>query len=144
MSNRRTVAWAYAVMAGAAGANVLFHAWFPPVLPWSVVPLVLYVVGTSLAMPSLTLMALDLFPTRRGLASSCQAFVQTSGNALVTAVVAPAMWGSALSLALGMAGALSVGVAAFLLYAMVLRHWPVSEDEGPPAVLGEGGAEPAP
>jgi MFS transporter, DHA1 family, multidrug resistance protein len=144
MSNRRTVTWAYAVMAAAAGANVLFHAWFPPALPWSILPLVLYVVGTSLAMPSLTLMALDLFPTRRGLASSCQAFVQTSGNALVTAVVAPAVWGSALSLALGMAGALTCGVASFALYAFALRHASATEDAGPRGVLGEGGAEPAP
>ncbi|HYG66859.1 MAG TPA: multidrug effflux MFS transporter, partial [Anaeromyxobacteraceae bacterium] len=111
LSNRRTVAWGYAVMGAAAGANVLFHALAPAALPWSIVPLVAYVVGTSLAMPSLTLIALDLFPSRRGLASSCQAFVQTSGNALVTAVVAPAVWGSALTLALGMAGLLAVGAA---------------------------------
>lgn len=142
LSNRRTVAWAYAVMAAAAGANVLLHAWFPPALPWSILPLVAYVVGTSMALPSLTLMALDLFPTRRGLASSCQAFVQTSGNALVTAVVAPAVWGSALSLALGMAGALAVGTAAFLLYAVALRHWPAAVEAPPPAVLGASDAGP--
>jgi DHA1 family bicyclomycin/chloramphenicol resistance-like MFS transporter len=125
MSNHRTVAWGYGVMTAAAGANVLFHALFPPALPWSIVPLVGYVLGTSMAMPSLTLMALDLFPGRRGLASSCQAFVQTSGNALVTAVVAPAVWGSALSLSLAMAGALGVGLAAFLLHAVALRRRPV-------------------
>ena len=124
MSNQRTVAWGYAVMAGAAGVNVLFHAFFPPTLPWSILPLVVYVLGSSLAMPSLTLMALDLFPSRRGLASSCQAFVQTSGNALVTAVVAPLLWGSALSLSLGMAGALAVGAGAFLVYGVGLRHGP--------------------
>jgi DHA1 family bicyclomycin/chloramphenicol resistance-like MFS transporter len=142
MSNGRTVAWAYVVMAIAAAANVLFHAGFPPALPWSIAPLVLYVVGTSLALPSLTLMAMDLFPSRRGLASSCQAFVQTSGNALVTAVVAPAVWGSALSLSLGMATTLSVGVGAFLLYAVVLRHQPAAVAASLQPGPGETGTEP--
>lgn len=122
MTNQRTVAWGYVLMIVAAGGNVLFHALSAPALPWSVAPLVVYVLGTSLAMPSLTLMALDLFPSRRGLASSCQAFVQTSGNTLVTAVVAPLLWSSALSLSLGMSGALLVGTAAFLTYGFVRRR----------------------
>jgi MFS transporter, DHA1 family, multidrug resistance protein len=138
VSNARTVALAYGVMAAAAGGNVLLNAAFPPTVPWSIVPLVVYVVGASLAMPSLTLMALDLFPTRRGLASSCQAFVQTSGNALVTAILAPALWGSTLALSLGMAGMLSIGLAAFVLYVAVLRHR--SAPVAPEArAVGEGG-----
>ncbi|HYG67515.1 MAG TPA: Bcr/CflA family drug resistance efflux transporter, partial [Anaeromyxobacteraceae bacterium] len=68
------------------------------------------------------------------LASSCQAFVQTSGNALVTAVVAPAVWGSALTLALGMAGLLAVGAASFLLYILLrLRRSAAVEEPGPAA-----------
>jgi MFS transporter, DHA1 family, multidrug resistance protein len=135
VSNARTVALAYGVMAVAAGGNVLLNAAFPPSVPWSIVPLVVYVVGASLAMPSLTLMALDLFPTRRGLASSCQAFVQTSGNALVTAILAPVLWGSTLALSLGMAGTLSIGLAAFVLYLAVLRHRSARE----PRAVAEGG-----
>ncbi|WP_242392424.1 multidrug effflux MFS transporter [Anaeromyxobacter oryzisoli] len=121
VSPRRTVALAYAAMALSAGANAAFHAFFAPALPWSILPLVGYVLGTSLAMPSLTLMALDLFPSRRGLASSCQAFVQTSGNAVVTAVVAPLLWGSARGLAFGMMAMLAVGGASFLAYGVWRR-----------------------
>ena len=117
MTNQRTIVWGYVLMIAAAAGNVAFHALSAPALPWSVVPLVVYVLGASLAMPSLTLMALaELFPARRGMAASCQAFVQTSGNALVIAVLAPLLWGSALALSLGMAGALLVGSAAFLAY----------------------------
>lgn len=134
LSNLRTVALAFGAMAVAAGANVLFHALAPPMLPWSITPLVLYVVGTSLAMPSLTIMALDHFPTRRGLASSCQAFIQTSGNALVTAIAAPLLWGSALSLALGMAGALTIGAMTFVVYGLALSRVP-------PVVDGEGSSD---
>lgn len=117
MTSQRTITWGYVLMIAAAGGNVALHALAPPSLPWSVVPLVVYVLGTSLAMPSLTVLALDLFPTRLGMAASCQAFVQTSGNTLVIALVAPLVWGSALSLSLGMAGALLVGSAAFAVYA---------------------------
>jgi len=116
LSNRRTVALAYVLMGTAAGGNLLFHFVHAPALPWSVLPLVLYVVGNALAMPSLTLMALDLFPHQRGLAASCQSFVQSSGNAIVTAVLAPALWGSAISLSTGMATLLAGAGGAFALY----------------------------
>jgi DHA1 family bicyclomycin/chloramphenicol resistance-like MFS transporter len=121
LDNRRAVLLAYAIMGTAAGLNALYHLLAPPALPWSIAPLVLYVAGTSVAMPSLTLMALDLFPDRRGLAASCQAFGQMTGNTLVTAVAAPALWGSALTLSLGMAGILGTGAAAFALYATRLH-----------------------
>ena len=122
LSNRRTVALAYGFMVIAALGNLAFHAWCPPALPWSIVPLVVYVVGSSLSMPSLTLMALDLFPERRGLASSCQGFMQSSGNALVTAVLAPLLWGTAFMLAAGMLSLLTVGVGAFLGYEIMHRR----------------------
>ena len=122
LSSRRTVALAYGIMATAALANVTFHAFCAPALPWSVLPLALYGIGTSLSMPCLTLMALDLFPERRGLAASCQAFSQSGGNALVTAVLAPLIWGSALSLSLGMLALMAAGALAFLAYTLLYRR----------------------
>lgn len=124
LSNRRTVALAYACMGVAAAGNVMLHALRAPGLPWSVLPLVLYVVGTSLAMPSLTLMALDRFPDQRGLAASCQGFMQSAGNALVTALVAPLVWGSALSLAWGQAGLLGAGAVTFALAVWLAKSAP--------------------
>jgi DHA1 family bicyclomycin/chloramphenicol resistance-like MFS transporter len=127
LTNSQTVARGLAIMAAAAGANLLFHALAPPALPWSVIPLVVYVTGSALTMPSLTLMALDLFPSRRGMAASCQAFAQTSSNALVTALLAPLLWGSALWLAAGMGAILALGGAAFLAYETFLRPSVVPE-----------------
>jgi DHA1 family bicyclomycin/chloramphenicol resistance-like MFS transporter len=86
-----------------------------------------YFTGAALGMPSLTLMALDLFPEQRGLASSCQSFVQTTGNTLATAVVAPLVWASTLTLAVGEAVMLAVGLTIFLVYLRTVR--PVSEDQ---------------
>jgi DHA1 family bicyclomycin/chloramphenicol resistance-like MFS transporter len=124
LSDRRSVMLAYAIMGLAAGANALYHLAAPPALPWSIAPLALSVAGSSVAMPSLTLMALDLFPERRGLAASCQAFGQMSGNTLVTAVLAPLLWGSALTLSLGMAAALAAGLGAFLVHGRLLHRAP--------------------
>jgi DHA1 family bicyclomycin/chloramphenicol resistance-like MFS transporter len=120
-SNLRTLALAYGIMAAAAAGNAVFHTFHAAALPWSVLPLAVYVLGSALAMPSLTLMALDLFPHRRGLASSCQGFVQTSGNAVVAAVIAPMVWGTARRLSGGMLALFIVGGAAFVLYVILQR-----------------------
>lgn len=115
-SNLRTVTWAYVPMLLGAASNLIFHSLCPPRLPYSILPLVVYCVGSSLAMPSLTILALDLFPSRKGLASSCQGFMQSGGNALVTAVLAPLLWGSSLTLAMGQIITLSIGILSFSLY----------------------------
>ncbi len=122
LSNRRTVLLAYCFMGTAALANAALHWWRAPALPWSILPLVLYVLGSALAMPSLTLMALDLFPQRRGLASSCQGFMQSAGNAVVTAVLAPLLWGTALNLSLGMLAMLAAGGVAFGVYLVGVKR----------------------
>ena len=63
-------------------------------------------------------MLLDLFDARRGMASSGMAFTQSAGNAMVAALVAPLLWHSALSMALG---ALASLLAAAALFAWHLR-----------------------
>jgi len=108
-------------MALASTSNAVFHLFQSPALPWSVLPLAVYVLGSALAMPSLTLMALDLFPHRRGLASSCQGFVQTTGNAVVTAAIAPILWGTARRLSGGMLALFIASGAMFVLYVILQR-----------------------
>jgi DHA1 family bicyclomycin/chloramphenicol resistance-like MFS transporter len=120
-SRRQTVWWAYGIMTIAALGNVALNLLVPPGLPWSVAPIFVYFTGSALAMPSLTLMALDLFPEQRGLAASCQNFVQTAGNAIATALIAPLVWGSTLTLALGMAIMLAVGLSAFAIHQLPAR-----------------------
>ena len=105
----RTIALGYLVMSCAALSNVGINLALPPGLPLSVAPLFIYTLGMSLAMPSLTLLALDPFPAQRGLAASCQTFFQSGFNSLAAALIAPALWGSTLTLALGMAGLMGLG-----------------------------------
>ncbi len=111
-SPARTVRLGYGVMAGATLFNLGVSLALPPGLPWSVAPLFIYTLGMSLAMPNLTLYALDPFPANRGMAASCQTFLQASFNSVVAGLIAPLVWGSPLSLAATMAGFLTLGALA--------------------------------
>ena len=115
VSSRRTIGLGFAAMAVAAAANLILNLWLPPSLPWAVLPQALYLFGVSVAMPNLTLRILDLFPTRRGLVSSCQGATQTGVNALTASLLAPLFWDSTLALAAAMTMFLVLGVAAFAL-----------------------------
>ena len=111
-----SIALGYAVMATAAVANLALNlgTGTAPALPWAVLPLFVYTFGMSLAMPCLTLFALDPFPAQRGLAASCQTFLQSGFNGLSAALIAPLLWGSTRSLALGMGGLMLAGGLAAL------------------------------
>ena len=111
-----SVALGYAVMLLAAVINLGISTWMSPGLPWSVLPLFVYTIGMSIAMPSLTLFALDPFPAQRGLAASCQTFFQSGFNGLSAALIAPLLWGSTLTLAAGMSALLCVGLLAALAH----------------------------
>ena len=116
LSPGRTVAAGYGIMAVAALLNLAVNHWLPPGLPQSVLPICVYSLGMALTMPSLTLMALDLFPARRGLASSCQSFIQSGLTSLTSALIVPLLWSSPKILAAGMAGYLVLGLMSFLVY----------------------------
>lgn len=112
--HQRTIAAGFAIMIAAAALNLLLSALITPGVPWSVVPIALHTLGMALAMPSLTLIALDQFPARRGLASSCQSFLQVGMNAVTAGTLAPVLWGSPLTLAAGTSGFLALGLASYL------------------------------
>lgn len=113
---RRTARLGYTLMGAGAAVNLAVNLLLPPGLPHTVLPLALYTTGMSLAMPALTLQALELFPHQRGLASSCQGFLQISVNTASAALVGPLLWDSTLGLASGMALFLVLGLACHRAY----------------------------
>lgn len=115
LSPRRTIALGYVIMGAAAAANLALNLALTPGLPWAILPFPLYTIGMALAMPSMQLLALDLFPEKRGLASSCQGVAHTGTNALTAAVLAPLLWATPLTLAGGMAGFLALGLLVFAI-----------------------------
>lgn len=116
VSPTTTVKYAYGLLFGAAAINLAYNLSFTPALPWAVLPIALYSTGMALAMPSITLLALDVFPLNRGLVSSLQGFVQTTLNAVVAGAISPLVSFSTGYLAIGMLTFLLLGRLAWVAY----------------------------
>ena len=65
---------------------------------------------------SISLITLDLFPTRRGMAASLQGFVSGMVNTVVAGVISPVLSDDTRLLALGMAAMVAAGFASWRLY----------------------------
>jgi DHA1 family bicyclomycin/chloramphenicol resistance-like MFS transporter len=115
MTQKTLIRRGYAVMAAAALVNVAYNCFFQAAVPWAVLPLMLYAFGLALVTPAITLILLDLFPENRGLAASLQSFVQMLVFAVVSGIVAPLLFGSALKLASGMFIGLVLSVLCMVL-----------------------------
>jgi DHA1 family bicyclomycin/chloramphenicol resistance-like MFS transporter len=128
-SPQRTVKIAYGLMFSAAVLNLAYSGFFEPALPWTVLPVMLYSMGMALGMPSVTLLALDLFPHNRGMAASLQGFEQSFLSGIVAGFVSPLLSHADLALAGGMAGLLLLGWLAWMTY---LRIGGVTQGAAPP------------
>jgi DHA1 family bicyclomycin/chloramphenicol resistance-like MFS transporter len=113
---RRTVGIGYLIMCVAVACNIAYCAVLPPALPWTVLPVMIYTVGMALAMPSATLLTLELFPSLRGMTSSLQGFAHSLFAGLTAGLVSPLVSGSALALALTMGALLLPGWLAWRRY----------------------------
>jgi MFS transporter, DHA1 family, multidrug resistance protein len=112
----QTVQGAYGFMAAASVANLAYSFAVPPAIPWAVIPLALFGVGFAMAMPSITLITLDLFPTRRGMAASLQGFISGMVNVLTAGVISPLVWDHPRWLALAMVAMMLAGFSCWRLY----------------------------
>jgi DHA1 family bicyclomycin/chloramphenicol resistance-like MFS transporter len=118
----RQIGIGFTIVLGVAVANVLWHLFFPPT-PASVIgPVCLIAFGWSLLTPCITLMVLDLFPQRLGLASSLQAFFAGLSNAITAGIVAPAAMGSVEGLAAASAILSFIGLVSWKLYRGGIRY----------------------
>lgn len=117
MTQDRLILAGFGVMALAALVNVGYNALFAAALPWAVLPLFFYAFGVALAMPALTLASMALFPERSGLAASLQGFVQMMVFAVVSGLIAPLLFDSALKLACGVLVAAIVSTLCWRLAA---------------------------
>ena len=116
LSAARTIGLGYLLMF--AGATIqMAVAWYvAPGVPWHVLPIMVYTMGSSIVMPSATLLLLDLFPTMRGMASSLQGFVHFVLAAVNAGTIAPFLAQSLKGLAAGMAAFTVLSVALWTLY----------------------------
>lgn len=118
------------IAAGAGFLNVVLQA-IPglPALPWAVVGPALLAFGIALVFPVLQLALLDLFPHRRGAASSVGSFVTLMLNSLLAGVVTPLVTGTRLQLA--------VTSLVFVLLGWVLWAWHQHHALTSPKVIDE-------
>lgn len=125
---KRQIRHGFVIMLVVALLNWGANALWPAQAFWALLPIGVFSLGWALMVPVVTLLVLDLFPQRRGMASSLQAFVGSSANGLVAGVVAPWVMHSALALAATSLALLLIGLVAWVY----LHHrWPdIGRDAG--------------
>lgn len=130
---RDTVRFAYGFMAVAAVANLAYTYAVRPSVPWAMLPIMIFAVGFAMAMPSITLITLELFPKRRGMAASLQGFVSGMVNTVNAGLISPALAPDTRWLALGMAGMMLAGLLCWVAYARMSGE---AAPHGPPSFAG--------
>ncbi|GAB2892620.1 multidrug effflux MFS transporter [Uliginosibacterium flavum] len=112
---------AFCISATAAILNLLANWLLPDLIITRIPQLTIHTLALNLAFPSMTLMALDMFPDRRGMAASCQGFIHTLTMAIGAGVISPLLWDTTRHLALGMAASWLLALGCYLLNRRVLR-----------------------
>ena len=118
---KRQIRHGFAIMLTTSVVNLIANLLFPAHAVWALIPIAIFAFGWALMVPVVTLLVLDLYPARRGMASSLQAFVGSSANGLVAGVIAPLVMHSTPALAAASLAMMFIGLAAWVY----LHHrWP--------------------
>jgi MFS transporter, DHA1 family, multidrug resistance protein len=118
---RRQIRHGFLIMVVVSLANVAANFVLAPSAAWALLPIAVFAFGWALMVPVVTLLVLDLYPERRGLASSLQAVIGSTANGLVAGVIAPLVMHSTRALALTSLVMMSVGLFAWVF---LHRQWP--------------------
>ena len=121
----RMKAIGFAIMFAGGIGGVLYNLLFVAAVPWAVLPLMVFTFGLAAAMPAIQMSAFELFPDNRGLASSMLSFIQMMAFAVVSGLVAPLLFDSALKLAAGMLGGVVLAFVCWRLSALARFAAPV-------------------
>lgn len=108
-AQRKVVKAAYLWMALMVALNILVCFILPTNAVFNIAPVALFNVGMALAMPILSLAALDRHPKIRGTAASGQAFIQMLLSTVSAGLVVPLVWYAPSGLAMAMAAYLVCG-----------------------------------
>ena len=114
ISPRRQIRIGFVIMVVVSITNVVLNLTREPDVSWALFPIAVFSFGWALMVPVVTILVLDLFPQRRGMASSLQAVVGSTANGIVAGVVAPAVMHSTVALALTSFTMMCVGLVAWV------------------------------
>jgi len=118
---RKQIRYGFTIMVLVSIVNVTANFLATPAASWAMIPISLFGFGWALMVPVVTLLVLDMFPDRRGLASSLQAVIAAIANGVVAGAVAPLVMHSTQALAVTSIGFMSVGLVA---WSFVKTRWP--------------------
>lgn len=107
-TRQQVVKWSYAWMSFTVVGNVIACYFLSHTL-WLILPIAIFNVGMALAMPVLSIAALDRHPKIRGTAASGQAFMQMFLSSISSGLVASLVWNSTFAMACAMAGYCLIG-----------------------------------
>ncbi len=111
----------FVIMLVVSSLNLLANLLFTAHVSWALLPIGLFSIGWAMMMPVVTLLVLDLYPERRGMASSMQSFVASTANGLVAGLLVPLVLHSTVALAAASLAMMCIGLVAWLY---LHRRWP--------------------
>jgi MFS transporter, DHA1 family, multidrug resistance protein len=106
---KRVIKAAYIWMGAVVVLNIAICTFLPTNIIYNILPVALFNVGMALAMPMLSLAALDRHPKIRGTAASGQAFIQMLLSTVSAGLIVPLVWYAPSGLATAMAIYLLIG-----------------------------------
>jgi DHA1 family bicyclomycin/chloramphenicol resistance-like MFS transporter len=118
---KRQIRHGFFIMLVTSLLNLLANLFFTAHVAWALFPIALFAFGWALMVPVVTLLVLDLYPERRGMASSLQAFIGSSANGIVAGVIAPLVMHSTAALAAVSLGMMCIGLLA---WSFLHHRWP--------------------
>lgn len=118
---KRQIRHGFVIMLATSLFNLLANLFFPAHVSWALLPIAVFSFGWALMVPVVTLLALDLYPARRGMASSLQAFIGSVANGTVAGLLVPLVMHSTVLMALCSLLMMGVGLVAWIY---LHHHWP--------------------
>ncbi len=118
---KQQIRYGFLIMLVVSVINVAANVFFTAHVAWAMFPITIFAFGWAVMMPVVTLLVLDLYPERRGMASSLQAFIGSSANGIVAGVLAPLIMHSTVALAIASLFMMCIGLLAWV---WLHRRWP--------------------
>ena len=118
---KQQIKYGFVIMLSVSLLNLAANLLFTPQVWWALLPIAIFAFGWALMVPVVTLLVLDMYPERRGMASSLQAVIASTANGLVAGALAPLVMHSGVGLASASLGMMCIGLFAWLY---LHRRWP--------------------
>ena len=123
---KRQIRNGFVIMLCIALINLVANLLFTAHVSWALFPLGIFAFGWAMMVPVVTLLVLDLYPERRGMASSLQSFIGSLANAIVAGAISPLVMHSAVALAMASICMMGIGLVAWVY---MRRRWPAIGNE---------------